>query len=58
MTPAPRPEQVTDQLTFNWRKYNIAEGLGDRWYKSVVLWWGLFAAAIVALILAFSGLFL
>jgi SSS family solute:Na+ symporter len=54
----PRPEQVTDRLTINWSKLNIFSGLGDRWYKSVVLWWLLFVAAIGALMLTFSGLYL
>lgn len=55
LTPPPRPEQVTDQLTFNWRKMNILDGLGDRWYSSVVTWWGLFLVAILALFVVFSG---
>ena len=57
-TPPPAPEQVTDKLTFNWRKLNVLSQLGDRWYTSVVLWWGLFAASILALFFVFSGLFL
>jgi SSS family solute:Na+ symporter len=57
LTPRPDPSQVTDELTINWRKLNIFEQLGAHWYTSVYLWWGLFAAIIVALILAFSGLF-
>jgi len=58
LTAPPRPEQVTDQLTFNWRKLNIFSDLGDHWYTSVVLWWGLFVAIITSLVFAFSGLFL
>jgi len=54
VTPRPAPVQVTDTLTFNWRRLNILGDLGDRWYESVVLWWGLFAAIIIALVLAFS----
>ncbi len=56
MTAPPRPEQITDQLTFNWRKMNIFSDLGDHWYTSVITWWSLFVLLIVALILAFSGL--
>jgi SSS family solute:Na+ symporter len=55
LTPPPRAEQVTDQLTFNWREMNIFDGLGDRWYTSVVTWWGLFIVMILALFILFSG---
>ncbi len=54
-TARPRPEQVTDQLTFNWRKLNIFGDLGAHWYTSVVTWWLLFVAAIAALVIVFSG---
>ncbi len=54
-TPPPRPEQITDQLTFNWSRLNIFGELGGRWYTSVVFWWGLFAAITVALCVYFSG---
>jgi SSS family solute:Na+ symporter len=53
-TEPPSPEQITDQLTINWRKLNIFSELGDKWYKSVILWWGLFAAIIVSLVIVFS----
>jgi len=56
-TPPPAPEQVSDQLTFNWKRLNIFSELGGHWYTSVVLWWALFAASIVALFTLFSGLF-
>ncbi len=55
LTSPPRPEQVTDQLTFNWRRMNIFDGLGDRWYTSVVTWWGLFVVTILTLFFLFSG---
>ena len=58
VTPAPRPEQVTDELTFNWRTLNIFAGLGNHWYTHVVLWWGLFVLIIGGLILLFSGIWL
>ncbi|MHB8899722.1 MAG: sodium:solute symporter family transporter, partial [Thermoguttaceae bacterium] len=51
----PRADQVTDQLTFNWRKINIFQDLGRHWYTSVVTWWLLFVLAIVVLLLIFSG---
>ena len=57
-TPKPAPEQVSDKLTFNWKKLNIFDELGAHWYSSVLLWWGLFAVIIVALMLLFSGLYL
>ncbi len=56
-TPPPRPEQVTDQLAFNWQKLNIFSELGDHWYSSVVLWWSLFVAIILGIFIQFSGLF-
>jgi SSS family solute:Na+ symporter len=58
MTAPPRPEQVTDQLTFNWTKLNIFAELGERWYTSVVLWWGLFVAIVLGLFVGLSGLFI
>jgi len=58
MTARPRPEQITDQLTFNWRKLNIFDGLGSRWYGNVVFWWGIFVLLIILLVVIFSGLFL
>ncbi|MBL7043848.1 MAG: sodium/solute symporter [Pirellulaceae bacterium] len=54
-TSPPRPEQVTDQLTFNWRKMNIFDNLGKHWYTSVVTWWVLFVLSIIALFVIFSG---
>jgi len=56
-TPAPTPEQVTDDLTINWKKINIFSGLGNHWYTSVLLWWGLFAFLVVLLVFLFSGIF-
>jgi len=56
LTPSPRPEQVTDQLTINWQRLNIFGQLGRRWYTSVCLWWGLFVAIVALLIVVFSGL--
>ncbi len=55
LTSPPKAEQVTDQLIFNWRKMNILGDLGDRWYTSVLTWWGLFVAMILALLVLFSG---
>ena len=57
ITDPPSPQQVSDELTINWRRLNIFQDLGNRWYTSVVVWWGVFAAAIIALMTMFSGLF-
>ena len=56
LTAPPRPEQVTDQLTINWRKLNIFDNLGRHWYTSVVTWWLLFVLAVGTLLVLFSGL--
>lgn len=53
-TKPPHPDQVSDKLTINWRKLNLFNDLGDRWYKNVVLWWGLFALIVVCLAVYFS----
>jgi SSS family solute:Na+ symporter len=58
LTARPRPEQVTDQLTFNWSRLNIFQGLGSHWYTHVVLWWGLFVLLIGGLVVVFSGVWL
>ncbi len=58
MTLRPRPEQITDQLTFNWRKLNIFDGLGSTWYSNVIFWWSIFVLIIIVLVITFSGHFL
>jgi SSS family solute:Na+ symporter len=58
LTPAPAPEQITDQLTLNWRRLNIFGDLGSHWYTSVVTWWALFALIMLSLLFVFSGLVL
>ncbi len=50
LTKPPAPEQVTDQLTLNWRKLNIFKDLGNHWYSSVTVWWAVFALLVLALI--------
>ncbi len=55
-TAPPRPEQVTDEVTVNWRKLNLFDNLGEHWYTNVVTWWVLFVAAVGAMLLTFSGL--
>ena len=56
LTKPPPAEKVTNQLIFNWRHLNILEGLGSRWYKIVVTWWGLFVLIVLILIFLFSPL--
>jgi solute:Na+ symporter, SSS family len=53
-TGRPPPEKVTDEITFNWRKLNILDDLGDRWYKSVVFWWLLFVGIVLSLVITLS----
>ena len=55
-TAPPSAEQITDEMTVNWRRLDLFENLGNRWYKSVILWWALFVIAIAAVTLTFSGL--
>jgi len=55
LTAPPRPEQVTDELTINWRRLSIFTDLGTHWYNSVVTWWLVFAAMVAALVIVFSG---
>lgn len=52
--PAPTPEKVSDDLTFNFKKLNVFSDLGDRWYKHVLLWWGLFVVVVLTLLYFFS----
>ncbi|MDQ5980226.1 MAG: solute:Na+ symporter, family [Verrucomicrobiota bacterium] len=54
VTVPPRPEQVTDDLTLNWRKMNIGGDLGNRWYNSVTLWWGLSVVLMIGFIFLFG----
>ncbi len=53
-TKPPHPDQVSDLLTINWKKLNLFHDLGDRWYKNVILWWGLFVLIVVCLAVYFS----
>ncbi len=53
MTAKPRPEQVSDDLTFNWKKMNIGGQLGRGW-KNVTLWWGISVAMMIGFIIIFG----
>ena len=55
LTAPPRPEQVTDDLTFNWRKMNIGGDLGRGW-KNVTLWWSGSVVLMIAFIFIFGVL--
>jgi SSS family solute:Na+ symporter len=56
VTSPPRPDQITDEVTLNWQRLNVFGNLGNHWYTSVVTWWAVFVAAIIAVMLVFSGL--
>ncbi|NND07241.1 MAG: sodium/solute symporter [Saprospiraceae bacterium] len=49
LTAPPRADQVTDDLTINWKKLNIFSGLGGKWYSNVLFWWLLFVGLIIYL---------
>jgi SSS family solute:Na+ symporter len=52
----PRPEQITDNLTFNWQKMRITGDLGAHWYSNVAFWWFLSVLGMLALIFIFGVL--
>jgi SSS family solute:Na+ symporter len=56
LTAPPRPEQVSDEVTVNWRRLNIFANLGAHWYTSVVTWWLIFVLVTLGLLATFSGL--
>jgi SSS family solute:Na+ symporter len=55
--PAPTPGTETDPVTFWNSGETLSQGLGDRWYKSVVLWAGLSLVLTLAGMVIFSQLF-
>jgi len=52
--PAPAKEKITDEMTINWKKINVFEELGTRWYNHVLFWWGLFVVVVGILLFIFS----
>lgn len=54
LTARPSPEQISDQVTVNWKKINLFDELGGRWYRNVAFWWILFCAIVACLLLMFS----
>ncbi len=54
-TPKPKAEQVSSGLVLNLKDLtNLKDGLGNSWYSSVGLWWGLSFILMLVLIIAFS----
>jgi SSS family solute:Na+ symporter len=54
ITTPPRPEQVSDDLTFNWKKMKIGGDLGGPWYRNVVFWWALSVVLMFGFIVLFG----
>jgi SSS family solute:Na+ symporter len=54
MTARPDPVNVTNNLTINWKKLNIFEGIsGKKWYHSILLWWVIFVVIVISLFTRF-----
>ncbi|TWU34340.1 SLC5 family protein [Novipirellula artificiosorum] len=55
MITAPPPrENVSDDLTFNWKELRLGGGLGDHWYSSVTLWWAISLLSMIGFVVLFS----
>jgi SSS family solute:Na+ symporter len=52
----PRPDQITDDLTFRWHHVRGRGELGNHWYTSVVFWWALSFAGMIAFLVIFGGI--
>jgi SSS family solute:Na+ symporter len=52
--PPAKPEQVTDELAFNWKTLNLGGGLGGPWYKGVPFWSGLSIVMMFGFVILFS----
>jgi SSS family solute:Na+ symporter len=55
--PAPTPGTDLEPVTFWNSGETLSQGLGDKWYKSVVLWSGLSLVLTLAAMVIFSQLF-
>lgn len=55
-SPPPRPEQVTDALTFRWSNRQLWSGLGRGPVGSVIAWWTAYLLLTAALFAYFSPL--
>ncbi|KMT65574.1 SLC5 family protein [Catenovulum maritimum] len=53
-TPNPRPEQITDNLTFNWRTLKLADDGAGAWYQSVTFWSVASIVLMFGMIITFS----
>ena len=56
-TAPPPPEKITDQLTMNFRRINIAADLGGPFYRNVLFYWLIFIGCIIGLVILLSGNF-
>ena len=54
LTPAPSEDQVSADLTFNWKNMRLSEGLGNHWYSSVTLWWAIAIIMMFGFVILFS----
>ena len=54
VTPIPPESQVSKDLTFNINGSALKEGLGNKWYKSIFMWWILNVILLVAIVIIFS----
>lgn len=54
ITPRPSSEHVTEDMMFRIKSQYLTAGLGDKWYTSVLFWWGICFAMMITLILIFS----
>ncbi|TAP34292.1 sodium/solute symporter, partial [Alteromonas sp. KUL49] len=57
VTTPPRPDQIGDDVTFNFRGAFFFSHLGNKWYSHIGLWSGLCVALMFALIISFSIIF-
>ena len=57
LSPPPRPEQVTDALTFRWSNKAIWSGYRGGPLGGVLAWWAVYALMTAALFAYFSPLF-
>lgn len=57
LTPPPKPEKITEDLTLNFRKLKIKEKVTRKWYATVVFWWGLYVFILLVIFTIFSGMF-
>ena len=56
-SPPPRPDQVSDALTFRWSNRQFWSGYGRGPLGSVLVWWGVYLVLTLAVFAFFSPLF-